>query len=659
VSVSVAGGGSTLAGYAALFETLRARRRAAPVLRGPDQLVAWAGLKLRQRSARLARLMAWARQVEAMTPALLELSEVRLDEAMLTAREAVTRGRADHAQIVHALALVREVARRETGEQAYSVQIAGALALLHGRIAEMATGEGKTLTGSLAVPILAWRFRHVHVLTVNDYLAQRDAGSREGLYRRCGLTVAAVTEDLEEPARAGRYAGSVVYGTPKQIAADYLRDQIRLGRLDSAWSGWHTLRGGGPIVPGLHACLVDEADAVLIDEGVTPLIIARPRETDEQGDLYREARQRAELLTEGEHYSVDTLRRRVELTRAGEAALIERFGRERRGVWALHRRGLELVRQALTARHLYLRGRHYELVEGRVVIVDQYTGRLLPDRSWEYGLHQSVEAKEGVEVTADRETLARISFQRFFRSYRLLCGMTGTASDAAGEMERVYGRPVTVIPTHRPVARVQRPTRVFRTTAAKWSALVQAVHDEHCLGRPVLIGTPSVEASQHLSGLLAEAGLAHTVLNALHHADEAATIAHAGEAGRITVATNMAGRGTDIRLSRASREAGGLHVILTELHGARRIDRQFIGRAGRQGDPGSAQIFASLADDLPDRLTPRLSSWLSRRERAELTGGLLPRVMLRLAQRRGEARDRRGRSVVLRQDDWIERYLPR
>ncbi len=648
-----------LSAYTALAETVNARRRAQPVHTGPDQLVALGGLKLRQRRTRLAVLLEHASEIDAIAPGVRAYADARLNEELAEVRAAFMLGRVSRDLLTRSMALVREAASRETGEEAYTVQLAGALALVHGRIAEMVTGEGKTLTGSLAVPLLAWRYRHVHVLTVNDYLAQRDADSRRSLYARCGLGVAAIQQEQPPGERAGHYAGPIVYGTPKEIAADYLRDQIRMGPVDSPWSGWQTLGGRGPIVPGLHACLVDEADAVLIDEGVTPLIIARPREADGLAPVYERARAMAEALEEGRGYAVDHLRKKIKLTHEGLADLRSAFARESDQTWRIERRGTELVRQALLAHHCYARGRQYELVDGRVVIVDEYTGRFLPDRSWEHGLHQAVEAKEGVEITADRETLARISFQKFFRSYRFLAGMTGTAADAAGEMERVYGRPVTVIPTHRPVARVQRPTRIFRTAQTKWRAILDSIEAEHALGRPVLVGTRSVEASVHLSELLGARGLAHSVLNAHHHAEEAGTIAHAGEAGRITVATNMAGRGTDIKLTTDARERGGLHVILTEIHGARRVDRQFIGRAGRQGDPGSAQVFASLEDDLASRFAPSLAALAVKRSRdEELTGDRLAVQVLRLAQRRSEARDRRGRAGVLRQDDWLEKHMP-
>jgi len=421
----------------------------------------------------------------------------------------------------------------------------------------------------------------------------------------------------------------------------------------------------GPLVPGLRAALVDEADAVLIDEGVVPLIIARARREDDMAIVYREAAGIARLLDEGPDYSIDHLRRKAELTRRGTRRCEQFFEGLEHGIWRAPRRAEELVRQALVGRHCYIRGQQYHVVDGRVVIVDEYTGRFLPDRSWEHGLHQAVEAKEDVEVTADRETLARVSFQRFFRSYPFLCGMTGTAADAIAEIEQVYARPVVVIPTNRPVIREQWPTRVFRGAEAKWNAIIESIEQVHAEGRPVLVGTRSIEASEHVSERLTERGLEHQVLNALHDQEEAELIMRAGRGGddqasaAITVATNMAGRGTDILLDDRARKAGGLHVLLTEMHTAKRIDRQFIGRAGRQGDPGSAQLFVSFDDELIRLYAPKLGgASRARARREEMTGDATVTKVFQLAQRRAEGRARRNRGAVLRQDDWIDKHLP-
>jgi preprotein translocase subunit SecA len=418
------------------------------------------------------------------------------------------------------------------------------------------------------------------------------------------------------------------------------------------------------MIPGLRAALVDEADAVLIDEGVVPLIIARSRRADDMGEVYLGAARLAASLDEGPDYSMDHLRRRATLKPRGQHRCEQAFAAMDQPIWKARRRAEELIRQALIARHCYLRGHQYQVVDGRVVIVDEYTGRFLPDRNWEHGLHQAVEAKEQVEVTADRETLARMSFQRFFRSYPFLCGMTGTAADATGEMQRVYQRPVVVIPTNRPVIRRQGPLRIFKTADSKWNAVADSIEQVHRAGRPVLVGTRSIEASETVAARLAARGLEHKVLNANFDKEEADLIASAGRGGlhaSIIVATNMAGRGTDIKPDAEALKAGGLHVLLTEMHGAKRIDRQFIGRAGRQGDPGSAQIFVSLEDELV-RLHARKPAGLLKAAGPgqELSGP--PRAaaarLFRYAQRASEARARRGRAGVLKQDDWIEKYLP-
>ncbi|NUQ51766.1 MAG: hypothetical protein HUU19_03620 [Phycisphaerales bacterium] len=656
--------------YHALFESLRSRRVKPKVPSGVDMAFGRVLMRAKNRRINIPWLRDQAQQIDLLAPEIRNCSDGVLDEHITRARELFVRGRADEESVRRALAFTREAARRITGEEPYVVQLMGAMALYHGRIIEMLTGEGKTLTGSIAAPLLAWRYRRLHILTVNDYLAARDAQSRGQLYRRCLCDVGAIVQETEEHERFEIYAKPIVYGTPKQITADWLRDQIRMGPVNTPWTGRQSLmaggRSGGPMIPGLHAAMVDECDAVLIDEGVVPLIIARSRREHDMAQVYRDAARIAAKLDEGPDYSIEHVYRRSELKRRGQHRARQMFDELPDSIWRATRRAEELVRQALVARHCYTNGRQYQIVDGKVMIVDEYTGRFLADRSWEHGLHQAVEAKEGLDVTADRETLARMSFQRFFRSYPFLCGMTGTAADATGEMESVYSRPVIVVPTNRPVIREQWPMRVFRTQESKWRAIAESVAELHAKGRPVLVGTRSVAASELISRLLESIGLPHRVLNANFDKDEAELIAAAGygrEHGReasITVATNMAGRGTDIKPDDAAKKAGGLHVILTELHGAKRIDRQFIGRSGRQGDPGSAQIFVSLEDELVRFHTPRLARLVSRRVAA--TDDELPTSshawLFRLAQSRSEKRDRINRASVLRQDDWMDKYLP-
>lgn len=676
--------------YQSLYLSLRTRGRKEPAPTGLDKLAAAVQLRRSTRLLNVPWLRAEAERVHLLEPAMRGHSEGALDAVVAEVRESMMRagagvgGRAaakglgsaaDRELVRKALAVVREVARRATGEEAYIVQLMGALAMYHGAVVEMLTGEGKTLTGSVAAPLIAWRRRRLHVFTVNDYLAARDAESRSAIYARCLLDCGAIVQEQEPSERAEVYQKSIVYGTPKQITADYLRDQIKMGEIASAWAGRGLVAigqgsmvggGSGPIVPGLSACIVDEADAVLVDEGVVPLIIAQARRGDEMAAVYKDAARIAARLVQRDDYTVELLRRRAVLTDKGRARMEGMVEPLTDAVWRAPRRAEELVLQAIVARHSYLHGQQYHVVDGRVVIVDEYTGRFMPDRSWEHGLHQAVEAKEGVDVTADRETLARLSFQRFYRMYPFLCGMTGTAADATIEIERVYQRRVVRIPTNRPMVRVDHAPRVFKTSAARWEAVVEEVRRLHNAGRPVLIGTRSIEASQKMSAMLDQHGLVHKVLNALHDKEEASLVRTASEGGpgaAVLVATNMAGRGTDIKPDKAAIAAGGLAVVLTEMHGAERIDRQFKGRAGRQGDVGSSSVFLSLEDELLTLYTPRTARVLRSMAVAggEELGGhnlLLARRAFVRAQKVGQGRARRGRADVLKQDDWIEKHLP-
>ena len=538
------------------------------------------------------------------------------------------------------------------------------------RSSRWSTGEGKTLTASLAATLLGWLRRPVHVITVNDYLAQRDAEGRSPIYRRCGMTATYVLGDTEAPQRVEAYRQPIVYTTQKELVADWLRDQLRLGRISdpvsARWrlSGQATPRIGSPVsqimVPGLHAAIVDEADAVLIDEAVTPLIIAQPRSEDAHAALYERARDLSRRLEHTSDYTIEQAKRRVRLTRTGRAKLDQWLHDEKHAIWRTSRRRDELVEQALVAEHCYRHGQHYQLVEDRVVIVDEYTGRFMHDRKWQHGLHQAVEAKHEIEVTADQDTLASMSFQRFFKQYPILSGMTGTAADAKGELETTYGLPVRVIPTHRPLQRVQLEDVIFVSAQLKWDAVVEEIQHMHEMGRPVLVGTRSITASQHLSEMLTSKGLAHQVLNAVHHEAEAAIVADAGHPKAITVATNMAGRGTDIGLGKGVAKAGGLHVILTERHTASRIDRQLYGRAGRQGDPGSARVIISLEDELVLKHAPRAAAWARLRYKGRKTP--LPLRLRRIfdaAQRRAQRQAWVSRASVMRYDEDLDRVLPR
>ncbi len=502
-----------------------------------------------------------------------------------------------------AFALVREVAERKLGIRHFDVQLVGGLVLLKGMVAEMETGEGKTLTATLAASTAALAGIPVHIVTVNDYLATRDREWMGPVYEALGLTVGTIMHGLEPHARREAYGCDITYCTNKEVAFDYLRDRIVLwDRPGETRLQLERLYGGDSrinrlLMRGLRFAIVDEADSVLVDEARTPLIIsAEARDFTEQA-VYSEAFEVAGELTADDDFRVLVSGHNVELTALGKFR-IEKFPwRESRG-WTTERQREEVVRQALVGLNLYVRDKQYLVRDGKVEIVDEYTGRAMPDRSWEQGLHQLIEIKEACALTTRKETRARISYQRFFRRYVRLAGMTGTAREVAGELWSVYGLRVVSIPTNRPLNRSHMKDRFYSTAAEKWQGVVETVRDVQGTGRPVLIGTRSVATSEHLSGLLWEAGLPHRVLNARQDQEEAEIVAKAGQTGCVTVATNMAGRGTDIRLAPEVAGLGGLHVIATERHEARRIDRQLFGRSARQGDPGTCEAFVSLEDEL-------------------------------------------------------------
>jgi preprotein translocase subunit SecA len=563
-----------------------------------------------------------------------------------------------------AFAMVREVAGRTLGERHFDVQLVGGWVLLNGMVAEMATGEGKTLTATLPACAAALAGVPVHVVTVNDYLTRRDATWMRPIYEALGLTVGAVTNGSSPDERREAYRADVCYCTNKEIVFDYLRDRLEIGprpgpiRMRLERLAEASARGDRLRLQGLCFAIVDEADAVLIDEARTPLIISGRGDDTYEAELYRQALALAEELAIGTHCFVDFSQRRAELTDLGRERLAE-LGRELGGLWSGKRHREELVRKALTARHLFVRDKHYVVKQGRVQIVDEYTGRVLAGRSWEGGLHQLVEAKECCSITARTEILGRISYQRFFRRYLALAGMTGTAREAARELWSVYRLPVVAVPTHRPTIRRQLRSRMLPDANAKWEAVVRRIAELHAAGRPVLVGTRTVADSERLARELAAAGLACRVLNAIQDREEAEVIARAGERGQITVATNMAGRGTDIKLGAGVRELGGLHVIATERHDARRIDRQLFGRCGRQGDPGTCEAFMSLEDELLVQHPVRILGPLGRRraDPRSILGRGLGRLLLRAAQRAAEREHSRARRELLRLDASLEASL--
>lgn len=548
-------------------------------------------------------------------------------------------------------ALVRAAAEQTIGLRHFDVQLVGGWALLNGMVAEMNTGEGKTLVATLAAATAALGGRAVHVITVNDYLAQRDAEWMRPVYAALGLTVGCVVHGVAPEERRAAYACDVTYCSNKEVAFDYLRDRLVLGgrprliatRIDALGGG---ARSGRLLLRGLQFAIVDEADSVLIDEARTPLILSAQVSQTQEEETYRQALVLARQLGQPDF---ETRENEITLTPAGGERL-ETLARLLTGIWTGPRRREQLVRKALTALHLFERDRHYLVRDGKVVIVDAFTGRTMPDRSWEHGLHQLIEIKEDCEVTARRETLARISYQRFFRRYVHLCGMTGTAREVADELWSVYRRRVARIPTNRPVHRTRLPDEIYGPAERKWRAAVKTIEQLHLAGRPVLIGTRSVKTSEHLAAALQAAGLPYQLLNARQDQHEAQIIAGAGEPGRITVATNMAGRGTDIRLAPGVADRGGLHVITMELNDSARIDRQLFGRCARQGDPGSCQAILSIEDDLVATYLPWASARLAGRAGVPAWIG---RFVFASAQRAAGRTYARARRELLELDDYL------
>jgi preprotein translocase subunit SecA len=485
------------------------------------------------------------------------------------------------------------------------------------------------------------------------------------IYHFCGLNVAHVEQGMTDVDRRAAYAADITYCTNKEVTADFLRDRLILGRCGGLSAALldrvaATRRPAldGLVQRGLCYAIIDEADSILIDEAVTPLIISGPGPNPEQTQAFEQAAGLAARLEAKSDYQVDARYQEVELTEGGKrrlGQLVAGLG----GLWRGARRSQELVVKALTAKELYRRDHQYVVDSGKVVIVDEFTGRLMPDRQWRDGLHQAVEAKEQIAVTPPKETYARVSFQGFFRMYGRLAGMTGTAQEATAEFWQIYHLPVVVIPTNRPCIRQVLPDLVFANEAAKWEEIVAQIVRVHALGRPILVGTRSVRASESLSGLLAQQGLEHRVLNAVHHREEADIVRQAGQRGWITVATNMAGRGTDIKLGPGIAEGGGLHVIATERNESGRIDRQLFGRCARQGDPGSAQAIVSLDDEFIGRYAKTLVQPLKRRHGNDANDISSPftRAAFRFAQWRADRLALRRRKAVIKSDHWLDEHL--
>lgn len=556
-----------------------------------------------------------------------------------------------------AFALIREASRRTLGMRHFDVQILGGIALFHGSVAEMDTGEGKTLTATLPLYLHALKGKGAHLATVNDYLAARDAQTMTPAYQMLGMSVGVIQTDMTRPQRRNSYASDITYGTAKEFGFDFLRDRLvlrrmkqdRMGFLDSLGTSSQPATGERPVQRDPYFALVDEADSILIDEARTPLIISAIGDKHEESirATYEWAAEAAPEFEEDEDYEYDHEKKKVELTAKGRQRVRSLTQPEAMsGVGLID--AYEFIERAVKVRRDFLRDQHYVISpKGEIVIVDEFTGRMAEGRKWRDGIHQAIEAKEKIEITVDTGQAARITVQDLFLRYQFLAGMTGTAQSSAREFRKIYKTMVVRVPTNRPAQRIQLPDLIYATGEEKWQSIVHEIAEMHRLNRPVLIGTKTIEKSELLSRLLTAHGITHQVLNARHIASEAEIVAQAGQPGRVTVATNMAGRGTDIKLGPGVNELGGLHVVITEIHDSARIDRQLVGRCGRQGDPGSYRRFLALDDDiLASGLGPKRSERIKRRKsdgRALDGWGNL----FRRAQQKVERRHLRDRMVLL------------
>ncbi|HEU5361230.1 MAG TPA: preprotein translocase subunit SecA, partial [Candidatus Deferrimicrobiaceae bacterium] len=558
-------------------------------------------------------------------------------------RQRIEQGEPLDSLLPEVFATVREVGKRVLSMRHFDVQLVGGVVLHEGKIAEMRTGEGKTLVATLPIVLNALTGRGVHLITVNDYLARRDAEWMGTIYKVLGLSVGVIVHGMDDTERQAAYRCDVTYGTNNEFGFDYLRDNMKFRTEDM-------------VQRELHYAIVDEVDSILIDEARTPLIISGPAE--ESTDKYARINSVVGYLKAEADYKVDEKARSVLMTEDAGIPKIERLLNidnlyDPRNIEILHH-----VNQALKAHVLFKRDVDYMVKDGQVVIVDEFTGRLMPGRRWSDGLHQAVEAKEGVKIENENQTLATITFQNYFRMFEKLAGMTGTADTEAVEFQQIYKLDVVVIPTNMPMVRNDQGDQIYRTEREKFQAVLEEVKALHEAGRPVLVGTVSIEKSERLSGLLSRQGIPHNVLNAKHHEREAQIIAEAGQPGKVTIATNMAGRGVDIKLGEGVVGKGGLHIVGTERHESRRVDNQLRGRAGRQGDPGSSRFYLSLEDDLlrifgSERIAPIMER-LGMEEGEPIEHGMINKAVEN-AQKKVEAHNFDIRKHLLEYDDVMNR----
>ncbi|KRQ87714.1 Protein translocase subunit SecA [Caloramator mitchellensis] len=590
----------------------------------------------------IKRLMPLVDKIESLDSKMQSLSDEELRNKTFEFKERLQRGETLDDLLPEAFAVVREAAWRTLGMKHFRVQLIGGIVLHQGRIAEMKTGEGKTLVATLPAYLNALTGKGVHVVTVNDYLAKRDREWMGKIYEFLGLTVGVITHDLDAEERKKAYNSDITYGTNNEFGFDYLRDNMVIYKEEM-------------VQRDLHFAIVDEVDSILIDEARTPLIISGQGEKSTK--LYSVADMFVKTLNKEGDFEVDEKQHAVTLTEKGIEKAEKFFNIENYA----DPQNMEIqhhVIQALKANYLMKRDIDYVVKDDEVIIVDEFTGRLMYGRRYSDGLHQAIEAKEGVKIERESKTLATITFQNYFRLYEKLSGMTGTALTEEVEFREIYGLDVIVIPTNRPMIRKDLPDIVFKTEKAKFNALVDEIVETYRTGQPVLVGTISIEKSELISDMLKRKGVPHQVLNAKYHEKEAEIVAHAGERGMVTIATNMAGRGTDIKLGEGVAELGGLKIIGTERHESRRIDNQLRGRAGRQGDPGSSRFYISLEDDLmrlfgSDRIKDIVSK-LGLPDDEPIESGMVSNA-IEQAQKRVEANNFEIRKSLLQFDDVLNR----
>jgi preprotein translocase subunit SecA len=577
-------------------------------------------------------------EINGFEPEIRKLSDAQLRGKTAEFKQRLENGEELDDLLPEAFAVVREASARILWMRPFDVQMIGGIVLHQGRISEMKTGEGKTLVATMPIYLNALSGKGVHLVTVNDYLAKRDSEWMGQIYKFLGLTVDCIVHGLDDRERKQAYGADVTYGTNNEFGFDYLRDNMKF-RLEEL------------VQRDLHYAIVDEVDSILIDEARTPLIISGPAE--KSTELYFRVNRIIPQLQEEAHYTKEEKTRSVALNEDGVARVERLLGIENlydaRNMTLNHH-----VQQALRAHALFKRDVDYIVKEGQVIIVDEFTGRLMPGRRYSEGLHQALEAKESVKVENENQTLASITFQNYFRMYEKLAGMTGTADTEAAEFAKIYKLEVVVIPTHQNMIREDYPDCIYRTETEKFKAVAQEIKELNSIERPVLVGTISITKSEKLSEMLKRSGVPHKVLNAKHHEQEAEIVARAGQPGAVTISTNMAGRGTDIVLGPGVVEVGGLHIIGTERHEARRIDNQLRGRSGRQGDPGSSRFYLSLEDDLMRIFAAdRLSGLMQRIGMAEdepIEHGLISKA-IENAQSRVEAHNFSIRKNIIEYDD--------